>query len=240
MSIQKRFASVACRLHLWFALAILSVSLVVQRQLAQSAANSQSQAYAEHIDQIIAESETLRQQRLDRGALWLGGLHEKVLSKNDAPPPSPSTMTLAGQRRIAIESVPVGSDRQYLLAMEIHECNPGLDACSSGGSIRLTTAAGEPLFSCEMGILLTDPTKPSYYSLLWDEAAESLTHEERQHLLEEIAGEHEQPSAAAFFENLQLAYLYDSHQDGPGKEQALRLWQNVLSAIIADQANSTN
>lgn len=235
MSIQKRFVSVGCRKQLWFALAILSVSLGFQRQIAEIAAKAESEAYAQHIDQIIQDSETLRQQRIENGALWLGTLHEKIATNNDAPPLSPSSTTLEGQRRISIDSVPLAGDSRYHLAMEIHECHPGSDACSSGGSIRLTTAKGEPLFSCELGMLLTGPTKQSYYSLLWDEAAESLTAEERHQLLKSIAGENSQPNAASFLENLRVAYGFNNHLEGPGKRQAMQLWQNVFKAIIADR-----
>jgi hypothetical protein len=236
MSIQKRFLSLGCRLPLWLALALLCVAFGSQRWLAHYYAHAESEAYGQYIDQIVHQSETLRQERLDKGTLWLGQLHDENVAPNDPIAPSPSSMTLEGQRRISIESIPLGKGSRYHLAMEIHECNPGSEACSSGGTIRLSTASGEPLFTCELGMLLAGAAKQSYYSLLWDEAAESMTVDERQQLLNELAGDKGLPVAATFLENLQVAYRYDNHQDGAGKEQAQQLWQNVFQAIIADRS----
>ena len=233
MSMLKRFALRNFKPVLWLALLILSISFVAQYQFTHSNAKSQAQAYSQHIEKIELESEVLRQERLDSGALWLGVLHESIPTARTILPKSKSSVVSSHRRRIAIESVPVGSEGQYRVTFEIHECNPGLDTCSSGGSFRVTTAAGERLFRCEMGMLLTDPNKQSHYSLLWDEGAELLTRKERLHLLNEIAGGADQPSAATFLDNLKQAYCYNNHEEGPGKENALRLWRTVLKAIIA-------
>lgn len=234
MSFHQRLAGTGSPKSLFFLLALLSVLLIGQRLFAQFTEKSKSEAYAKHIEQIIEDRESQRQQLIDNGSLWTGSLHEKSDIIGDAFGKSPSSMMLEGQRRISVDSVPLGRDSQYQLTMELHECNPGSDTCSSGGSFRLTTSDGEPLFSGEIGVLLIDPEQPSYYSLQWDGVAEVLTPNERERLLSEIAGASDRPSAATFLVNLQLAYQFTSHQDGSGKDQALRFWKSVLKAIIAD------
>lgn len=234
MPIPKRLFSSRRRKFLWLVLAILAVSLIFQRQYARRSATARSEAYAQHIDQTIREAAALRLERVETGALWRGALHEDVAASDNAAAEASMSTSLAGQRRISVDAVPVGSDHPYHVAMDIHECHPGSDACSSGGSIRLMTAAGTTVFSCELGMLLPEPARQSYYSLLWNPAGPSMTTQERLQLLKGFVAGGGRPDASTFFDNLQFAYRYTNHYDGPGKRETRQLWQNVLKAIIAD------
>ena len=215
-------------------LVILGVLLATQQAVRfQQEANGRQQQLALTAarleDQLEISQQQLHAVRRRAGLLWDGTLHEPLQDTTASMPVNPDM--LMSQERI-VSSVPLNPEGTLTAQIDLHECNPGSQICTSGGMIELTNARGAVFCSIELNILSVDAGR---YEFSWTTEADGWTEAEKIDTIASLAGPDTKCDRETFQELLASLYQTGNADSPEFNQQRKRLVQVVLRQALNDR-----
>jgi len=172
-------------------------------RLVQAKQRAQLETLRTH-EMLAATADQLRAARIRLGEVWAGELCENKDSVDTPDQISgPSVPNPTEQRRIHKE-LPLGNG-EVRVAIELHECNPGSDACTSGGSLQLFRAEGDQILTGSLSLFQDDGK--SVYEFNWDNTI--WQEEEKIVTLKGAVGDEAPPERDAIYALIRKLYGYD-------------------------------
>jgi hypothetical protein len=203
--------------------------------------DAEVQRQAQHQQTLAShqnDSQSVEKARVELGEVWTGELHPPldILPIEATSPSGGSDSHVLNQRRIA-SSLKL-SGLGFTLNTELHECDPGADVCSTGGSIQVFLGSH---FVCavSVGLLrLPVPGVPSsQYRIEWQDHVDGrpLSPQEKLDIVQKLARGARPASADEFQRLMEIAYAHSGNNpSGDEQQENLRTLVATIFSAIAD------
>jgi hypothetical protein len=190
------------------------------------------------LEQDLQELQRVEQARVASGDVWVEELHARLPAETGAQAPSsPNVNSLLHQRRLARLMHFPGSE--LTVNTELHECNPGSEVCTTGGSIQVRMGTH---FVCAVSVGLLQVSASgqpsSYYRVDWQPKADgsTLTRAEKLAIVHQLALGGRLRSTSELQSLLESAYSLPTGSAAGDENPHLRsLVSTIFRAIVDSQ-----
>lgn len=222
----------------WWCLTVLLGMLTGTQQFLfwsrHHAAKSRLAAQQASVVSSRVESERLQLALLQSGRMWAGQLHAHSES---SPQHVPSRVVEPTLRRRIFGQIRLNESKPPIIAeLEMHECDPGSQACTTGGNITLLDG-DRVLCRITVGLLKTQG-EPSEYQVHWP--IDRLDAEENHALMKRLSGEAPPPDRDTFHRLMQAAYAGTSNNSREAAtSHKVAIVRAILRAICVSRTQSS-
>ena len=192
----------------------------------QEVADQNAKYYAQVLE-IYRQDNMLRTKE---GRLWLGDLQPAGEATNaEAVQVDTQSPTKITSPRQVVRVLPVSTDNMRV-EFECHECTPGSQLCTTGGTLKLLDSQGNMILSGSLSLF----NGTSTYQLDWLQP--SMDEQEKLAMLKQIVAGQAALDQQDYYSILRKLYGFDQLSAGDEIEQlGNNLWMGILNKALNDR-----